>query len=326
MLVAVSALPAVRAQIAFDPSNSGWAGTASFVTVGSGDSVLHVAVDQFSEPNGALLSVTSGTTFGAVLQGTSGPLQPGQLQVFSELASTPLAAGTPVQLSFTGLIGSPSYVVVFGGGVSQYSYSGGTLTLTATTGHLAQTESNSGGGAFQQGFAVFIETDPNFNFGGTLFRTDAYWTDFGKMIAGFPGAQPTVGLSIAGIQGNPVNFDVYMTLAYLASIGLESTADARAWVQKYGTSFELPLTTSLYTPSGDYNEALLGVAFDNFGGVSTYDLNGGGADELIRASFSNNSWSVGNVGIIAVPEPSTYGLAFGGLALGLAAWRRRRKA
>ena len=327
LLAAVVLAPSARAVIALDAANSSWAGSnlVTFQGASNGTSLYmgnQLGPDFDPSYMGALATFQQGTQFVAAMQATTYP--GGSLSLQTELAGSNLAAGTQVQLAFNGLASAPSYVGLIGGSVASYAYANGTLTISATTGALASTANNLGAGRITQAFAVIIETDPSFNFGGALFRTNSSWNDLGNLNPGYDGQAPLVGLNVNGLNGSNVVFDAYFTVGYLASIGINSPADARAFVQKSDTSFEIDVLTTLYT-AGGVDPELVGV-YDVFGGSSSFmNLDGGVLDDVIKATYANGSWSAGNIGLIAVPEPSTYGLALGGLVLVAAALRRRRK-
>ncbi len=328
-LLSLAVAPLTHAAISLDATNTTWAGSTLvtlYDTVGNTKVYLGNELGANYDPSyhGAAVTISSGSMFLTAMQAT--PFTSGTLGLTPELAGSNLAAGTTVHLSYTGLTSTPSYVALVGGNISGYSYNAasGTLSITATTGTLAQTSANYGPGSTSQALAVIIETNPTYDFGGSVFRTDAHWGDLTNMVASYLGTSPLVGLNVTGLNGSPVTFDAYLSLAYLASIGINSGAEAQAYVQKANTEFPIGTTTTLFTAAG-YDPQQAGVLYDIFGGQSSFDFNGGGLDDLIKATYVNNSWSAGNIGLIAVPEPSTYGLALGGLALVAVAVRRRNK-
>lgn len=271
--------------------------------------------------DGAALTMSQGSAF-LTLMLHSAPTSPTDIN--PSLSGTDLA-GAPVHLTYTGLTAAPSYVALVGGTIQSYVYDAGTLSITATPGSVAATASTSG---LSSALALMIETDPAHDFGGSVFRTDAYWGDLTNLSGLYPGSSPLVGLNVNGLHGSTVTFDAYLTTAYLASIGINSRSDVIGYVQKAGTSFEVALMTTLMT-AGGFNPHLDGVLYDQFGGASSFDINGGGLDDVIKATYANSSWSSGNIGLLGaapIPEPSTYGLSLAGLALAGAVIRRRRAA
>ena len=120
--------------------------------------------------------MSQGTRFLTLMQSTNAPAA---FTASSELAGSNLAAGATVHLAYNGLTARPSYVAVMGGEIQSYAYdpAAGRLTIVAKTGALAPTASNPG--TLSEALAIAIETDPNYDFGGSVFRTNAYWATWG---------------------------------------------------------------------------------------------------------------------------------------------------
>jgi hypothetical protein len=149
-----------------------------------------------------------------------------------------------------------------------------------------------------------------------------FWGDTANMIGNYAGTLPLAGINANGQSGSDVTFDAYFTTQYLGSIGIHSPAECAAYIQKEHTNFALNLSRTLFTVNG--TDPILAGNY-SFGGTSTFNLDGGTLDNVILAQYSNNSWSAGNVGIIVIPEPSTYAL-FGIGAMGMLMVMRKKTA
>lgn len=345
VLVALALAPVAQAEIALDATRTTWGGWHENVglsyqnydvintTMVPGAAVYtksHVGSFTPGQPpagvyphDGAALTMTQGSAF-LTLMLNSAPTSPTDLR--PDLSGTDLV-GAPVHLTYTGLTAAPSYVALVGGTIQSYVYDAvaGSLSITATPGSVTATASTSG---VSSALALMIETDPAHNFGGSVFCTNAYWADITTMDALYPGVMPVVGLNVNGVHGSKVTFDAYLTTAYLGSIGIFGKSDVRAYVQKNGVAFEVAMMSTLYNQGG-VDPHMDGILYDTFGGASVFDLDGGGLDEVIKATYANASWSSGNIGLVAasaIPEPSTYGMMLGGLALAAAVMRRRKTA
>jgi hypothetical protein len=69
-----------------------------------------------------------------------------------------------------------------------------------------------------------------------------------------------------------------------------------------------------------------GYGGKNLTALTITDTGGWGVSRIFVAAMTFQAGEAGEVAIVPIPEPSTYGLLLGGLALGGAALRRRRKA
>jgi hypothetical protein len=236
------------------------------------------------------------------------------------LGSTDLTAGITLSLVFTGVTAAPKYVAYTGGTLTSYAYNSGTQTLSITASTVATATSASG--TLSSAFGLMI-VNSGADFGGTVFRSNGYWGDIAPLASGYSGGDLLVkaGVNFNGVAGNSVAFDAYLPASFLSSVGLNQPADGVATIQKPGSVTNLLTTTTYFGP---VDPGFPGGGY-TYGGGSNYDFNGGGTDPFILASYSNSSWSDGNIGISAVPEPSTYAAILGVAALGVAAIRRRRK-
>lgn len=238
------------------------------------------------------------------------------------LSGTSLTAGTALTLTFTGLGGTPDFIAYTGGALQSYSYSGGTLTMTVSTIDPVASASDTTGATLGSAFGLMIRTGSAENYAGTVFRTDMYWGDV-SVLQNYSGTNFIAGLNAAGQNGSTATFAAYLPISFLNANGIFSPADCEAYLQKNSVSgVQLGgITREVYTGAnpGFPNEGTVWT----YGGAPAFDFNGGGNDNFVLASYSNSSWSDGDIGIAAVPEPSTYAALLGAFAL-IAALRRRR--
>ena len=240
-----------------------------------------------------------------------------------DLGGTDLASGTELTLHFTGFSALPRYVAYTGGDLTGYTYDSGagTLTISASTVNPVASGSDSTGATLNGAFGLMIETGGSHNFEGTVFRTNGYWGDIAALNGSYAGDLPLAGVNFNGTNGSGVEFGAYLTISYLNSIGINSPAECAAYLQKLGVSNNLAITRELFGYSG-VDPLVSGVY--TFGGASTLDLDGSGTDNYLLATYSNASWSEGNIGITAVPEPSSCALLAGLGVMIMASGLRRR--
>jgi len=237
-----------------------------------------------------------------------------------------IGANTSVTLTFTGLSSVPKYIAYTGGALTSYSYSGGTLSLTASTVNPVASASDTTGSALTSAFGLMIVTGGSYNFNGTVFRTDMYWRDVNPL-QNYAGSTYVAGLNAAGQNGAAASFYAYLPSAFLAANGLNQPDDAVARLQKSaGAGVTLGgLNFDIYAGS---NPGFTGQSTSwSYAGTSAFNFDGtAGNDDYVLATYTNSSWSDGNIGIAlasSIPEPSTYAALLGSLALLTALWRRR---
>lgn len=238
------------------------------------------------------------------------------------LSATSLTAGTSLHLTFSNLSALPDYIAYTGGAITGMSYGDGSLTLTVSTINPVASASDPDGTILGSVFGLMIVTGSAHNFGATVFRTDLFWDDINPL-AGYAGTNFVAGLNVAGQNGVTATFDAYLSTDFLNSQGVYSPADCEARLQKDGFSSAVisDITRKIFVPEPPTfpDEGTVWT----YGGVPTLDFNGtGGPDNYILATYSNSSWSNGDIGITAVPEPPVYTLLLSALAL-FAALRRR---
>lgn len=302
----------------FVTSGSSWGASGSFSGTGS----VGQLIDGFT-PNGIYYGTAQPDAHTFVFGLVNTPTPTGATAQYN--LSGAMAAGTPITLSFTGLTARPDYLAYTGGPLTAYNYNAGTGTLTLTTNLVNPVASASDptSTTLLSTFGLMIVTGSAHNFGGTIFQTGMFWEDVSPL-ANYSGTSYLAGVNAAGINGQTASFYAYLPLAFLQDNGIGQPDDAQAVVQKSsGDGIVLSnLVLDFYTSA---NPLFAGQSTTwNYAGPSAFNLDGlAGNDDFVRATYTNSSWSDANMGIAAVPEPSTYAVLLGLAALG-AAWRRRR--
>ncbi|MCC6415937.1 MAG: PEP-CTERM sorting domain-containing protein [Opitutaceae bacterium] len=309
---------AAEAQITFSTTGSSWNGVSSFF----GDGSVPNPFRTDDSPDGTT-AFAAGSVNGS--QYVFGFAKEAFVNAGSyDLSSTDLGAGTALTLNFTGFSALPRYVAYTGGVLTGYTFNSGTgnLTISATTVNPVASASDSSGSVLNSAFGLIIETGGSYDFQGTVFRTDGFWGDIATLNNGYSGELPLAGVNFNGTEGANVTFNAYLTIDFLNSIGINSPAECAAYLQKAGVSNYLTITRQLFGYSG--SDPLITGGGYTFGGASTLDFNGSGVDNYLLATYANDTWSAGNIGVAAVPEPSTYALVLGLGAVAWVAFRRKR--
>lgn len=307
---------AVNLAQTFNLAGSGWDTGGTFSGTSAGGTLLTSGMT----PSGAYFGTSQPDANTFVFGLVNNPSPTGVPSDYN-LSSTLVTAGTSLTLTFTGLSAVPDYIAYTGGALNSYSYTSGTLTLSASTINPVASALDPTGNTLGSAFGLMIVSGSSNNFGGTVFRTDMFWDDI-KPLQNYPGTSYAAGFNASGQNGALASFYAYLPTNYLGSVGITSPADCEAMLQKSaGGGVALSVSRTIYMPTNPgYPDE--GTVW-NYGGAPGLNFDGtAGADGYVLAVYDNASWSDGNIGIAAVPEPSTYAMLAGTLAL-LAAWRRR---
>ncbi len=310
----VLSLPSVLQSqtIALDVANSSWGASGTF-TAGSGDTGATTSANQaFYRGNNSSGLYTFGFANNASPSSTSD----------YNLSSTVLPATTALSLTFSNVTSAPNYIAITGGDITAYNYNATTdkLTLTTSTVNPVASASDSDGSALGSAFGLILDYGGSSDLSGTVFQTNMYWGDMAASASGYSGASPIAGINADGQDGTSATFIAHLSVAFLQANGINSPSDCVALVQKSGGSYSITIVRELHAASDTFG--LDGYTYE---GASTFDLDGSGNDDYVKATYSNSSWSDGNIGITAVPEPSTYALILGALTfVGMVINRRRR--
>ncbi len=242
-----------------------------------------------------------------------------------ELNNTGVAAGTSLQLSFSGVTTRPDYIAYTGGDLLAYQYNStaGTLTMTVSTVNPTASNLDPLGTTLNSSFGMKIVTGSGMDFGGTVFQTNMFWQDV-QELASYSGTSFVAGLNAYGVASGLAEFTAYLPMSFLGANGITSPQDCNAALQKDGVAaVNLDnLTRVIYTDSnpGFADEGTLWT----YGGASGLNLDGtAGNDDYVKATYSNDSWSQGNIGIVMIPEPASWLLSL--VASVLLIVRRRRR-
>jgi hypothetical protein len=303
----------------FTPTGSSWGSAGSFSGTASGGALVDGAT-----PNGIYYGTAQpdANTFVFGLVNTSTPT--GATSQYN--LSSAMAAGTSVTLQFTGLTSRPDYIAYTGGPLTAYNYNAaaGTLSLTTNLVNPVASASDPTSATLLSSFGLMIVTGSAHNFNGTVFQTGMFWEDVSPL-ASYSGTSFLAGVNADGINGQTASFYAYLPMAFLQANGISQPDDTRAVVQK-STGSAVVLSNLVLDIYAAANPGFTGQSTTwNYAGASSFNLDGtAGSDDFVLATYTNSSWSDGNIGVAsAIPEPSTYALAFGSLALLTALWRRR---
>ena len=140
------------------------------------------------------------------------------------------------------------------------------------------------------------------DFGGSVFRTDAWWNDIGGLNPSYKFSDKCPGINLSGTNGETIDFDFYLTKSYLertfstdfdtvdggfANTGLSEVTDSNAGTGTYIDVSKDGATSALKLPVS----------------ISDVSATTGGTPGmgLYKVEFSNNSWSEANTSLVYGP-------------------------
>ncbi|QNI49797.1 hypothetical protein SynRS9915_00068 [Synechococcus sp. RS9915] len=138
--------------------------------------------------------------------------------------------------------------------------------------------------------------------GASVFRTEAWWNDISANDPTYKFSDNCPGININGSNGNAIDFDFYLSKAYLerafsvdfdaidggfADSGLSTVTSAN---ESTGTYIDV-------SKSGAISSLKLPVTISDVSATTA-----GGSTDLYQVAFSNSSWSKGNLSLVYGPS------------------------
>ena len=139
------------------------------------------------------------------------------------------------------------------------------------------------------------------DFGGSVFRTNAWWNDISNLNANYKFSEYCPGINISGTNNNAIDFDFYFSKKYLerayatdfdlidggfASTGLADTSGNNS---EFGTYIDV-------SKEGDLSSQKLPVSINDVSATTA-----GGNNTLYQVSFTNSNWSDANLSLVYGP-------------------------
>ena len=141
---------------------------------------------------------------------------------------------------------------------------------------------------------------PMDDYGGSVFRTNAWWNDIGLMSEEYKFSDLSPGFAIDGTDGEQVDFDFYFTKDYLERTfsvdfdaidgGFATSHSVDASNDHSGTYIDISKTDAI---------SALRLPVDITDVTAT---TAGGATDFYQVEFTNDSWSQANVSLVYGPS------------------------
>ncbi|MDC3010864.1 VCBS domain-containing protein [Synechococcus sp. AH-736-G21] len=140
------------------------------------------------------------------------------------------------------------------------------------------------------------------DYGGSVFRTNAWWNDISLMSEGYKFSDLCPGFGINGTNGEEVDFDFYFTKDYLErtfSVDFDSIDGgfAGTGLSSVDASNDHSGTYIDVSKSGSTSELRLPVSITDVSATTA-----GGATDFYQVAFTNDSWSEANLSMVYGPS------------------------
>ena len=200
-----------------------------------------------------------------------------------------------------------SYSQTAGSGTSSVADDVWTLVLKVEAGQPAKTNSVSDNTS-KEVLGVMINSvsagnvGGNDDYGGSVFRTNAWWNDITLMSEGYKFSDLCPGFSVNGTNTAEVDFDFYFTKAYLErtfSVDFDAIDGGFAGTGLSSVDADNDHTGTYIDVSKTGSTSALRLP------VSIADVSSttaGGATDFYQVAFTNDSWSQANLSMVYGPS------------------------